>query len=254
MTRALASRSEFVTSYTPVPTRGGPGRAPGGVRVPDARGPPVGPGGRQRLALRRRRVASSRRSTWRWAPRDGKTSGCRTASTRRGARCSRPSRRAPATGSTTSRSATGSTDWAADGVRRRRRPRRRRGRLPQLPGLPRGPRPRPGPVCDRTGALLVVAFDPVCAGILRSPGRLGRRRGGGGGPGARHAPRLRRARTSGCSPARWTTCGACPAAWWARPSTPRDGAPTSPPCAPANRTSAARRPRPTSAPTRPSWR
>ncbi len=28
-------------------------------------------------------------------------------------------------------------------------------------------------VCDRTGALLVVAFDPICAGILRSPGEWG---------------------------------------------------------------------------------
>jgi len=28
-------------------------------------------------------------------------------------------------------------------------------------------------LCDRTGALLVVAFDPVCAGILRSPGDWG---------------------------------------------------------------------------------
>jgi len=28
-------------------------------------------------------------------------------------------------------------------------------------------------VCDRTGALLVVAFDPVCAGVLRSPGEWG---------------------------------------------------------------------------------
>jgi glycine dehydrogenase subunit 1 len=28
-------------------------------------------------------------------------------------------------------------------------------------------------VCDRTGALLVVAFDPICAGILRSPGDWG---------------------------------------------------------------------------------
>ncbi|MHB8680987.1 MAG: aminomethyl-transferring glycine dehydrogenase subunit GcvPA [Acidimicrobiales bacterium] len=28
-------------------------------------------------------------------------------------------------------------------------------------------------LCDRTGALLVVAFDPVCAGILRSPGEWG---------------------------------------------------------------------------------
>jgi glycine dehydrogenase subunit 1 len=28
-------------------------------------------------------------------------------------------------------------------------------------------------VCDRTGALLVVAFDPVCAGILKSPGNWG---------------------------------------------------------------------------------
>ncbi len=28
-------------------------------------------------------------------------------------------------------------------------------------------------LCDRIGALMVVAFDPICAGILRSPGRLG---------------------------------------------------------------------------------
>ncbi|HUO48294.1 MAG TPA: aminomethyl-transferring glycine dehydrogenase subunit GcvPA [Acidimicrobiales bacterium] len=28
-------------------------------------------------------------------------------------------------------------------------------------------------LCDRTGALLVVAFDPVCAGILRTPGDWG---------------------------------------------------------------------------------
>jgi len=28
-------------------------------------------------------------------------------------------------------------------------------------------------LCDRTGALLVVAFDPVCAGILRPPGEWG---------------------------------------------------------------------------------
>lgn len=28
-------------------------------------------------------------------------------------------------------------------------------------------------ICDRTGAVLVVAFDPVCAGILRSPGEWG---------------------------------------------------------------------------------
>jgi len=28
-------------------------------------------------------------------------------------------------------------------------------------------------ICDRTGALLVVAFDPVCAGILRAPGDWG---------------------------------------------------------------------------------
>ncbi|MGH9029535.1 MAG: aminomethyl-transferring glycine dehydrogenase subunit GcvPA, partial [Acidimicrobiales bacterium] len=28
-------------------------------------------------------------------------------------------------------------------------------------------------VCNRTGALLVVAFDPICAGVLRSPGEWG---------------------------------------------------------------------------------
>ncbi|MHB8439050.1 MAG: aminomethyl-transferring glycine dehydrogenase subunit GcvPA [Acidimicrobiales bacterium] len=28
-------------------------------------------------------------------------------------------------------------------------------------------------ICDRTGALLVVAFDPICSGILKSPGEWG---------------------------------------------------------------------------------
>jgi len=28
-------------------------------------------------------------------------------------------------------------------------------------------------VCDRTGALMIVAFDPICAGLLRSPGDWG---------------------------------------------------------------------------------
>ena len=48
-------------------------------------------------------------------------------------------------------------------------------------------------LCDRTGALLVVAADPVAAGLLRVAGRVGRRRGGRGGPGLRHHPGLRRA-------------------------------------------------------------
>ena len=76
---------------------------------------------------------------------------------------------------------------------------------------------------DQHGALLVVGFDPVSAGLLRAPGRGRRRRGGGGGPALRHARCRSAARTWGCSPAGWSRSAACPAGWWAGRSTPRGG-------------------------------
>ena len=106
-------------------------------------------------------------------------------------------------------------------------------------------------LCDRTGALLVVAFDPVAAGVLRSPGRLGRRRGGGGGAGARHALGFGGPYLGLFACSLGPRAPAARAGWWARPSTPRAGAPMSRRCAPASRTSAGRRRPPTSAPTRP---
>jgi hypothetical protein len=66
-------------------------------------------------------------------------------------------------------------------------------------------------------------------------------------------PSVSAARISGCSPVGCRMCGACPAGWSARPSIPTDGAPTCPPCGRASRTSGAKRPRPTCAQTRRSW-
>ncbi len=47
-------------------------------------------------------------------------------------------------------------------------------------------------LCDRTGALLVVGADPVAAGTAAFGGGVGSRRRGRGGPGLRHHPGLRR--------------------------------------------------------------
>ena len=81
-------------------------------------------------------------------------------------------------------------------------------------------------ICDRTGALLVVAADPVAAGSAAVAGGVGRRRGGGGGAGVRDRPRVSAAPTSGCSPWPSRTCAACRAVWWARRSTSRARGPT----------------------------
>ena len=80
-------------------------------------------------------------------------------------------------------------------------------------------------LCDEHGAVLVVAADPVAAGILRSPGEWGADVvvGEGQAFGTRSASA---APTSGCSPARSTRSAACPGGWSARPSTSTAGGPT----------------------------
>ncbi len=104
-------------------------------------------------------------------------------------------------------------------------------------------------LCDLHGAVMVVAADPVLAGILRSPGRGGQTwRWGRASPWA-----CRSASgdpTSDCSPAGPSTSDGFPVGWWARRLTPRVGGRTSRPCVPASRTSDGKRPPPTSAPTR----
>ena len=128
--------------------------------------------GGQRLALRRGGRRWSRRSTSVSPPRADARCGCRTASTplARGARTLRRGHRAPDRG----RAALG-------------RVHRLGGRPPSTTARRRGCSWSAYPnylgcledlaaaraVCDRTGALLVVAFDPVCAGVLRSPGDWG---------------------------------------------------------------------------------
>ena len=124
-----------------------------------------------------------------------------------------------------------------------------RRRLPELPRLPRGPGGGAGggrPL----GALLVVCQDPIAAGLLGESGPPRRRRRRRRGPGARQPARLRRPLPRAVLlPSR-----ARPPA--ARPPRRRDGRRRGTARlrhdarARASRTSGARRPRPTSAPTR----
>ena len=91
-----------------VPARGGPGRAAGPLRVPDAGLPAGRHGGGQRLAVRRRHRPASRRSTWRWPPPAARGVAVSGACTRTGGRSSPPSPAAPATSWSTSPWTTGS--------------------------------------------------------------------------------------------------------------------------------------------------
>ena len=142
---------------------------------------------------------------------------------------------------TSTRSRKAVTD--ADGGRRRP--------VPELLRLPRGRRRRrprsrtPRAPCSSSCA------DPVNLGAARAARRARRRHRGGRGAGARRADELRRARTWASSRPSRSWCGACPGAWSAPPSTWTASAASCSRCRRASSTSAARRPRRTSAPT---WR
>jgi glycine dehydrogenase subunit 1 len=99
------------------------------------------------------------------------------------------------------------------------------------------------------GALAIASVDPMLLGVLRSRA-----------PPAATSPSPRASHSAtpcpsvgrcwACSRPARSCCGGCPAGWRAAPPTTRAAPPTPSPSAPASRTSGARRPLPTSVPTR----
>ena len=117
----------------------------------------------------------------------------------------------------------GITAWP-DGTGRTT-PRGGPGRLPQLPRVPRGPGRRPPALqSDRSPAR--GRGGPGVVGPPAFTGSVGGRRRGGGGPGLRHRARASGGPTSGCSPVPRLTCGACRGGWWGRRWTWRAVGPT----------------------------
>ena len=156
------------------------------------------------------------------------TCGSARASTPTGAMSCARSRRAPATTSSTSRLTDGVTDWSASSTASRApswcsTPTTWAASRTSPP--PAAPPTAPAPCCWSPS----TRWPPGCCG---RPARTAPT--WWWGRGSPSAPRSASAGpTSACSPAGSSTCAACPAAWWARPSTPRGAGPTSRRCAPA---------------------
>ena len=219
VTRALAGRSEFVTSYTPYQPEVAQGvlQAVFEFQTMVARiaGLPVSnaslyDGGSAAVEAVNLGVAATGRQTV-WVSEGIHPTG---------GRCSRPSPSGTGHRIRTVPLVDGVTAWP-DRADRRRAARGRPGRLPQLPRLPRGPGRRPGPVRPHRRPH---------GGGRRSAGRrapavgrrLGRRRDGGGGTGVRHRRSGSAGPYLGLFACARPTCAGCPAVWWARRSTSRD--------------------------------
>ena len=210
----------------PLPARGGPGGPPGPLRVPD---PGLEVGG----AARRQRVGVRRGHGHRRSGQPGP--GGHRPQHRLGERgpepemARRPGDADARAGAPTSWTCPWSTAWpigrrtAATARASAGRPRRRL-RAPWSAVSPNylgciDPLRRAREVAQRLGALLVGVFDPVAAGLLRTPGRGGGRRGRGRGPAHGRPDGVRRPVPRDVGRGRPSTYGACPAAWSARPST-----------------------------------
>ena len=171
--RALAGALGVRHLLHALPARGGPGRPPGGLRVPDHGGPPGRAAGGQRLALRRGQRAGRGGQPGRGGRRAPRRCGSRPGSTRTGG----PVLATFAAG-------TGHRPGRGRPARRARpawpEPRRAGGapgvvvvRLPQLPGLPGGPGRGPAPVRPPRGP----AGGGRRPGGRRDPALAGRRGG-----------------------------------------------------------------------------
>ena len=106
-------------------------------------------------------------------------------------------------------------------------------------------------IAHKAGALFIVAVDPISLGLLKHRASTGPT---SAWPKAKpwETPWPTADRTWALSPAASSSSAACPAALWAKPPTAAAGAAGSSPSKPANNTSAAKKPPATSAPTRPS--
>ena len=233
-----------------LPARGGPGRAAGHLRVPDHGGPPGRAAGGQRLPLRRgqRRGRGRQPGGGRLGPGDGVGVGRDPPPLAPDARHLRRRHRAPA--SVPSPWSTGSPSGPRRSRGGRDRARRGPGRLPQLPRLHRGPGRGPRPSATGPGPCWwwgPTRWRPACSS-----------RPGSGGPTSWWGRARSSAPPSGFG-GPYLGLFACAEAHVRRlpgrlvgETVDVEGrGPTSPRSGPGSRTSAGRRPPPTSAPTRP---
>ena len=204
---ALAGRSEFYTSYTPVPARALAGRPAGAVRVPvdDLRADR--PRGLERLAVRRGDRARGGGRTWR-ARRPGATAcWSARASIRRLRRDAADLRQGSGVRARALRRSTGGRGGEPGGRPTTSRAWSSSTRTRTACSSRRGSCSRPRTRAVRARSRCSTRCRSGCS---RRPGELRRRHRRGGGTAARQPPELRRPVPRRDRRRAWTTCGACP--------------------------------------------